>query len=104
MLNDDVRKKPMNRIVPQTAIALAGGFALEILFGLMAGLKDLKLHVIETIVLGLTAGIVYCILLYALEHSRESRAALWIILAGAVIFRLTLVSLPVSLSTDLHRY
>jgi alpha-1,6-mannosyltransferase len=44
------------------------------------------------------------IALYAFEHSAKSRPALWIIVAGAVIFRLTLYSLTPSLSTDIQRY
>ena len=78
--------------------------ALEALFALMARLGDLKLAVIETIALALAAGVVYFIALYALEHSAKTRPALWLIVAGALLFRLTLYSLPPSLSTDIHRY
>ena len=88
----------------QAVIALAGLAALETLFAAMARLGDLKLHVIETIILALAAGAVYCVALYALEHSREHRAAFWLILAGALLFRLTLAPLPPTLSTDMYRY
>ena len=91
-------------LAPQTAIALIGAAALEALFALMARLGDLKIAVIETIGLALAAGIVYFIALYALEHSAKRRPALWMIVAGAVIFRLTLYSLVPSLSTDIQRY
>jgi alpha-1,6-mannosyltransferase len=89
---------------PQNAAAIAGALALEALFAFMARLGDLKLEVIETIALALAAGIVYVIALYILEHSAKSRAAFWIILAGAVLFRLTLYSLTPALSTDIQRY
>ena len=60
----------------QAVIALIGLAALETLFAAMARLGDLKLHVIETIVLALAAGVVYFVALYALEHTRKSRRAL----------------------------
>ena len=88
----------------QAAVTLLGLLALETLFARMARLGDLKLHVIETITLALAAGVVYCILLYALERSRDTPVALWLILGGALLFRLTLAPLPPSLSTDLYRY
>jgi alpha-1,6-mannosyltransferase len=88
----------------QTVVACGGALSLEALFALMARLGDLKIAVIETIALALAAGIVYFIALYALEHSAKTRPALWIIVAGAVLFRLTLYSLAPSLSTDIQRY
>jgi hypothetical protein len=88
----------------QPSAALAGALVLEVIFALMARLGDLKLEVIQAIALALTAGIVYFILLYLLEHSAKNRMAFWIILAGALLFRLTLYSLAPSLSTDIQRY
>ncbi len=88
----------------QVYIAAAGIVLLEILFGAMHRLNDWKLHVIAFIVLALAAGAVYLIALYALEHAGEHRAAFWVILAGALLFRLTLVPLEPTLSTDLYRY
>src|SRR5271169_1947097 len=81
----------------QAVIALIGLAALELEFAAMARLGDLKLHVIETIILALAAGAIYCVALYALEHSPENRAAFWLILAGALLFRLTLAPLPPTL-------
>jgi len=98
------RERRIFGVAPQTVVALIGALALEGLFALMARLGDLKLAVIETIGLALAAGIVYFIVLYLLEHSAETRPALWLIVAGAVIFRLTLYSLAPSLSTDIQRY
>jgi alpha-1,6-mannosyltransferase len=91
-------------IASQTSVAIAGALALETLFALMARLGNLKVDVIETIALALAAGMVYFIALYVLEHSPKSRPALWIVVAGAVLFRLTLYSLTPSLSTDIQRY
>ena len=93
-----------HNIAFQPSAALAGALVLEAIFALMARLGDLKLEVIQTIALALTAGIVYFILLYLLEHSAKNRMAFWIILAGALLFRLTLYSLTPSLSTDIQRY
>ena len=91
-------------IASQTSLAIAGALVLEVVFVLMARLGDLKVEVIETITLALAAGIVYFIALYVLEHSPKSRPALWVIVAGAVLFRMTLYSLTPSLSTDIERY
>jgi len=91
-------------ISSQTAVAVGGAVALEALFASMARLGDLKTQVIETIALALAAGIVYFIALYVLEHSAKTRPACWIIVAGALLFRLTLYSLTPSLSTDIQRY
>jgi hypothetical protein len=89
---------------PQAVATLAGLAALEAIFETMRRLGNLKLHVIETIGLGLAAGVLYLVALYALERSRDSAAAFWLILAGALLFRLTLAPLEPSLSTDIHRY
>src|SRR5690348_12397167 len=94
----------VRRVASQTSVAISGAIALEALFALMARLGDLKTEVIATIALALAAGIVYFLALYLLEHSAKTGAALWIILAGALLFRLTLYSLAPSLSTDIQRY
>lgn len=70
----------------------------------MAHLGNLKIEVIQTIILGLAAGVIYFVALYLLEHSAKMRPAFWIIVAAAVLFRLTLYSLTPSLSTDIQRY
>jgi hypothetical protein len=91
-------------IPSQSAVATGGAVVLGVLFALMARLGDLKIQVIETIALALAAGVIYFIALYGLEHSTKSRPAFWIILGGALLFRLTLYSLTPSLSTDIQRY
>ncbi len=78
--------------------------ALEGLFLYLRRLGDLKMHVVETIAAGLAAGVVYLVALYFMERAEERRAMLWIVLAAAVAFRLTLAPLQPSLSDDLYRY
>jgi len=70
----------------------------------MRRLGNLKLQVTETIALALAAGVIYLVALFALERLRESQATFWLILAGALLFRLTLALLEPSLSTDIYRY
>ena len=88
----------------QTAVAVAGLIFLEVLFAILYHFGNLEVHVIETIAIGLGAGIVYFVILYALEHLPDRRATLWVILLGAVLFRLTLLPLVPSLSSDPYRY
>jgi hypothetical protein len=78
--------------------------ALEAIFAAMARLGDLSVHIPEFMALALGGGALYMIALYALEHTPDNRAVLWLVLLGALAFRLTLFPQPPSLSTDLHRY
>ena len=78
--------------------------ALEAVFAAMARLGDLSIHIPEFMAVALGGGILYCVALYALEHTPEHRAVLWLVLAGGLAFRLTLFPQPPSLSTDLYRY
>jgi hypothetical protein len=95
---------PRPRFDPQILIAVIAIVALEAAFAAMARLGDLSIHIPEFMALALGAGVLYCIALYALEHSRDNRAVLWIVLLGALAFRLTLFPYLPSLSTDVHRY
>lgn len=88
----------------QTVIAIAGLILLEILFAVLYHFGNLEAHVIGTIAVGFGAGVVYVIALYALEHSPDRRAAFWIILFGTLLFRLTLLPLVPTLSSDPYRY
>jgi len=85
-------------------VALGSAAVLEALFLFLRRLGDLKMHVVETIAVGLAAGVVYLVGLYFLERARQRRAMLWIVLAAAFLFRLTLAPLEPSLSDDLYRY
>jgi alpha-1,6-mannosyltransferase len=88
----------------QAIVALVALIALEAVFVAIARLGDLADHIPEFMALALGSGVLYFIALYALEHTRENRAVLWLVLLGAFAFRLTLFPYPPSLSTDLHRY
>jgi alpha-1,6-mannosyltransferase len=88
----------------QAIIALLGIVALEVLFAAMARLGDLAEHIPEFMALALGSGVLYFVALYGLEHSRENQAVLWLVLLGALAFRLTMFPHPPSLSTDVHRY
>lgn len=102
MLN---RNRSIRRLGPsQIRAALGGIVSLEVLFYVLYRLGDLKVYAIETITVCLAAGVVYLVALYCLEQTAESRTALWLILAGAVLFRVTLLPLPPTLSDDLYRY
>jgi alpha-1,6-mannosyltransferase len=89
---------------PQFLLALVAIIALEATFAAMARLGDLSIHIAEFMALALGGGVLYCVALYALEHTRDDRAVLWLVLLGALAFRLTLFPHPPSLSTDLYRY
>ncbi|MGC1105026.1 MAG: glycosyltransferase 87 family protein [Candidatus Acidiferrales bacterium] len=92
----------------QIVVALIGLLILEGLFAVLYRFGNLELHVIGTIIVGLGAGIVYFAALYGLEHapghSHANRTMLWIVLAGAILFRLTLLPLTPTLSDDPYRY
>jgi alpha-1,6-mannosyltransferase len=88
----------------QLGSVLAGGALLEVFYGRLHHLNDLKLHVVEFIALALGAGAVYLIALYFLEHSTGTRGAYLLLIAAAIAFRLTLFPLEPSLSDDIHRY
>lgn len=91
----------------QIIIAFAGQIVLEGLFATLYHFRNLEQHVIGTISVGLGAGIVYFVALYALErlpNARTKRTALWIVLGGALLFRLTLLPLAPTLSDDPYRY
>jgi alpha-1,6-mannosyltransferase len=88
----------------QTIIALVAIVALEAMFVAMARLGDLAAHIPEFMALALGSGVLYFVALYGLEHTRDSRAVLWLVLLGALALRLTIFPYPPSLSTDVHRY
>jgi len=94
----------LRRLRSQSLVALIAIVALEAVFAAMARLGDLSVHIPEFMALALGGGVLYFIALYALEHTRENRAVLWLVLLGGLAFRLTLFPHPPSLSTDLYRY
>ena len=88
----------------QAIVAIVALIALEAVFAAMARLGDLADHIPEFMALAFGAGVLYFIALYGLEHTRENRAVVWLVLLGALAFRLTMFPHPPSLSTDVHRY
>lgn len=83
-------------------LGLAGGLA--VIFGFLARQHDLKAHVPEFVALTLAAGALYVAGVYFVETLRLGLAALFIILAGAVLFRFLLLPAAPSLSDDVYRY
>ena len=83
---------------------MAGGFLLELAYLYLRRLGNLETFVVAFIATGFAAGVLYFISLYLFEQSHDSRAGLWLILATAVLFRLTLWPLAPTLSEDLYRY
>jgi hypothetical protein len=67
-------------------------------------LGNLKEHVETFIALALAQGILYFVAIYVAERLPATRSNLLLIVAAAVIFRLTLFWLPATLSDDLYRY
>jgi len=88
----------------QTAILFAGFVVLEVMFAWLHHLRNLEFFVVETIAVGLLGGVVYLLVIFGLEHTPESRNSVWLVLAVAVIFRVTLWPLVPTLSDDLYRY
>jgi alpha-1,6-mannosyltransferase len=88
----------------QAFYAAAGAIALALLYGVLHAWGDLRPHIPETIAVCLAAGVVYLVALYALERAPNHAWAFWLILAGALLFRLELFPLRPALSDDLLRY
>jgi alpha-1,6-mannosyltransferase len=98
----------LNRRTPPTRVpwlpAAAAALALEAAFAALAWFGNLESRVIETIAIGLVAGIVYLVALYALERGPDTRRVFWLVLLSAIAFRLTLAPLKPTLSDDIYRY
>jgi hypothetical protein len=85
---------PDRRLEPQILIAIVAIVALEAVFAAIARLGDLSIHIPEFMALALGGGVLYFIALYALEHTPDQRVVLWLVLLGALAFRLTLFPQP----------
>jgi alpha-1,6-mannosyltransferase len=84
--------------------ALATGLT-AIYFWVEQQSDHLDSHMPEFIGLLLLAGILYVIAVFLVERFRLGRAAMMVILAGALLFRVVLLpSAPSSLSNDVYRY
>ncbi|HLV94919.1 MAG TPA: glycosyltransferase 87 family protein [Candidatus Acidoferrales bacterium] len=89
-------------IVTLAIAVLAGG--LTPIFVWLARQRDLDAVMPEFIGLLLLAGILYVTAVFLAEKFRLGAAALLIILAGAVLFRVTLLTSPLAPSGDVYRY
>jgi alpha-1,6-mannosyltransferase len=91
-----------------TAVTTSGllliAVALGIIFKWLSRHRPLKNYVPEFIALMLLAGILYLAAVYIVQRSKGGFAALLIILAASVIFRLFFLSLSPTLSDDVYRY
>lgn len=78
---------------------------LEGLFLLLARYHPFDDHIPEAVTVALVAGTLYCTAVYLIWRIPPGhRATLILILVAAVVFRLTLLPLPPTLSNDIHRY
>jgi len=92
----------LNSLPTLGLLVLAGG--LGTIYHYLARQPDLKARVPEFIALALGAGILYLAGVYLVERFVPGPAALLIILAGALAFRLLVLPLTPSLSGDVYRY
>jgi hypothetical protein len=83
-------------------LVLAGG--LSAIFYYVSRQRHWETRVPEFIAFALGAGVLYLVGVYLVERFALGRVALLIILAGAVAFRLFLLPLSPSLSSDVYRY
>ncbi len=88
----------------QIAILIAAAVILEAMYAWLHRCGNLEFFVVETIAVGLLGGVVYLLVIFALEHTPESRNSLWLLLAAGILFRVTLWPLVPTLSSDLYRY
>jgi hypothetical protein len=88
----------------QAFYAATGAVPLALLYGILHAWGDLRPYIPETIAVCLAAGVVYLVALYALERTPNHAWAFWLILAGALLFRLQLFPLEPALSDDVLRY
>ncbi len=92
-----------NGVVTLTLAGLAAGLT-AIYFWVAQQSDDLDSHMPEFIGLLLLAGILYVIAVFLVERFRLGRAAIIVILASTVLFRLVLLPATPSLSDDVYRY
>lgn len=99
-----MQKTPFASAWLPTLALLGLGMGLAGIFGFLARQQNLNARVPEFIALSLAAGALYLAGVYLVERFPLGPAALLIILAGAVILRLLVVSAEPSLSGDVYRY
>ncbi|MFQ5778830.1 MAG: glycosyltransferase 87 family protein [Terriglobia bacterium] len=95
----------MPRRLSQPLVLLLMAVLLEAVFLVLRGLHPLDAHVAELVATALAGGLLYLVAAWRMLTWRHStRAALAVVLFAAVVFRLTLLPLPPTLSDDAYRY
>ncbi len=97
-------KAPASGSIATIALATLAAGLTGIYFCVEQLQDDLDLHMPEFLGLLLLAGILYVIAVFLVERFRLGRAAMMVILAGTVLFRLVLLPGTPSLSDDVYRY
>jgi len=97
-----LERRWVNRVATLGLAALATG--LTAIFVWVGRQRDIEARMPEFIGLLLLAGIFYVIGVFCAERFRLGTAALLVILASGVLFRVVLVTAPVELSGDVYRY
>jgi alpha-1,6-mannosyltransferase len=83
---------------------LALGSGIGAIFVYFARERYLDSHIPEFIALSLAAGVLYLSAVYLVERFRPGASCLFIVLAGAVVFRLIVLPAAPPLSEDVYRY
>src|ERR1700752_280231 len=91
-------------VVPTFALAALAAGLTAIYVRVGQHQDDLDAHIPEFVGLLLLAGIIYLVAVFLVERFRLGRAAMMVILAGTVLFRLVLLPATPSLSDDVYRY
>ncbi len=99
-----MRDNPIKSVWPATLGLLAVTGGLAAIFAYLASRRNLDTLVPEFIALMLAAGILYFAAVFFVERFRLGTAALLVILAGGVVFRLCFLPRGPALSEDVYRY
>jgi alpha-1,6-mannosyltransferase len=89
---------------PGTLGLLAAAAGMAAIFAYLASRRNLDGFIPEFIALMLAAGVLYVAAVFLVERFRLGVAALLVILAGAVVFRLCFLPCTPALSDDIYRY
>ncbi len=99
-----MQQNPSNPARLATFVLLTVACGLGAIFVYLGRQRDLRTRVPEVIALALLAGALYVVGVYLVERFRHGAAALWVIIAGAIFFRLSVLPLSPPLSEDVYRY
>lgn len=99
-----MRKNLSTSTWPATLGLFAAGAGMAAIFRYLASRPNLDDRVPEFILLMLAAGVLYFVAVFLVERFRLGRAALFVVIAAAVLFRLAFLPLNPALSQDVYRY